>query len=186
MIRDFLEWIGGTPWSIALLESLYLWPWIESAHVLTLALFVGAAVMMDLRLVGVGFRGVPASSFTERLLPITRFAFAIMVITGLLLFYSAPLRYYHNFFFRVKMLLMVVAGLNVFVFHTRIHRSISEWDDATKPPRAARVAGMVSLASWALIVVAGRLIAYNWFECDLQPQPTFINWASSCVLEAAP
>ncbi|MDE3005359.1 MAG: hypothetical protein OXU39_04630, partial [Gemmatimonadota bacterium] len=109
MIRSFLEWLGNTPWSIALVESYYMWPWVESTHVLSLALFVGTAIMMDLRLVGLAFQGVPASSFIDRLLPWTRIGFVIMVVTGLFLFYSSPLRYYHNLFFRIKcMMLMIV------------------------------------------------------------------------------
>ena len=102
MIERFLEWMGNTPWSVALLESYYVWPLLESSHVLLLALFVGTAIMMDLRLVGVAFTGVPASAFTRRLLPWTRVGFALMVITGVLLFYSNPLTYWHNLFFRIK------------------------------------------------------------------------------------
>jgi len=183
VIRSFLEWLGSTPWSVALLESYYVWPLVELTHVLTLALFVGTAVMMDLRLVGVAFRGVPVSAFTGRLLPWTRIGFAVMVVTGLLLFYSAPLRYYHNLFFRIKAILLVVAGLNVWLFHTGIHRSIGLWDDDFRPPRAARVAGMISLLVWTGVVFSGRLVAYNWFDCDIQPQPAWVNWASACPAE---
>lgn len=107
--------------------------------------------------------------------------FAIMVVTGLLLFYSAPLRYYHNLFFRVKVLLLVVAGINVWLFHGRIHRAVAGWDLDAVPPRAARIAGAISLLVWAAIVVSGRLIAYNWFDCEIQPQPPFVNWASGCI-----
>lgn len=181
-MREFLEWLGNTPWSVALLESFYMWPLIESTHVLTLALFVGTTTMMDLRLLGVTFRNVPVSAFTGRLLPWTRAGFAIMTITGLLLFYSSPLRYYHNVFFRFKMLVLVVAGLNVWLFHSRIHRRVAEWDLEWKPPRAARVAAVVSLLAWASVVVSGRMIAYNWFDCDIQPQPDWVNWAAGCVL----
>ena len=180
MIERFLEWMGNTPWSVALLESYYVWPLLESSHVLLLALFVGTAIMMDLRLVGVAFTGVPASAFTRRLLPWTRVGFALMVITGVLLFYSNPLTYWHNLFFRIKCVLLVVAGLNVWFFHSRIHRSIDSWDDHLRPPRAARVAGLVSLFVWTGVVFSGRLIAYNWFQCDIQPQSAFVNWAAGC------
>lgn len=183
MIRSFLEWLGDTPWSVALLESYYVWPLVESTHVLTLALFVGTAVMMDLRLVGVAFRGVPVSSFTGRLLPWTRVGFAIMVVTGLLLFYSAPLRYYHNLFFRIKVVLLVVAGLNVWLFHSRIHRTVAEWGDDFTAPRAARMAGVVSLVVWTGVVFSGRLVAYNWFDCEIQPQPDWVNRVADCPLE---
>ena len=183
MIRDFLGWLGDTPWSVALLESYYVWPLVESTHVLSLALFVGTAVMMDLRLIGIGFPGVPVSAFTSRLLPWTRLGFAVMVVTGLLLFYSSPLRYYHNLFFRIKVVLLVAAGLNVWLFHTRIHRTIAAWDDRPRVPRAARVAGVVSLMVWTGVVFSGRLVAYNWFDCDIQPQPDWVNWAAGCPAE---
>lgn len=184
MLREFLEWLESTPWSIALLESLYVWPLLESTHVLTLALFVGTTVMMDLRLLGIAFKGVPASDFTARLLPWTRVGFVIMVITGVLLFYASPIRYYHNFFFRIKMLALLIAGQNVWLFHSRIHKQIDKWDLNPVPPRAARVAAAVSLSMWAVVIVTGRLVAYNWFECDLQPQPAFINWAADCQIAA--
>lgn len=181
MIRGFLEWLGNTPWSIRLLESYYVWPLIETTHVLTIALFVGTAMMMDLRLLGVSFGGVPASEFTGRMLRWTRAGFALMVVTGLLIFYSAPIRYYHNVFFRLKVLLLVVSGLNIWLFHARIHRRVAEWDLDASPPRAARLAGAVSIGVWLLIVVCGRMIAYNWFDCDLQPQPAWLNWLAACV-----
>lgn len=187
MIRPFLEWLGNTPPSIALLESLYVWPLLESTHVLSLMLFVGTTAMMDLRLLGVTFKSVPASEFTLRMLPWTRIGFAIMVVTGVLLFYASPVRYYHNFFFRIKFFLLLLAGGNVWYFHSRIHREIGKWDVAPVPPKAAKVAAGVSLFAWAAVVIAGRLTAYNWFDCDIQPQPAFINWAAGCqaVIDAA-
>lgn len=182
MLVHALDWLGNTPWSVALLESYFAWPLLESTHVLTITLFVGTAAMTDLRLLGISFGGIPASEFTERMLRWTRGSFVVMVVTGLLIFYSSPLRYYYNVFFRLKVILLVVAGVNVWLFHGRIHKRVAEWDLAEAPPRAARIAGAVSLVSWALIVVAGRMIAYNWFECDIQPQPAWVNWFAGCVL----
>ena len=103
-----------------------------------------------------------------------------MVATGVLLFYAQPLTYYHSLFFRIKVLLLIVAGVNVFVFHSRTQRGVSAWDVAPRPPRAARLAATISLLAWAGVIVSGRLIAYNWFECDMQPQPAFVNWVESC------
>lgn len=179
-MEGLLEWLGSTAWSVALLESFWVWPLLESTHVLTIALFVGIVAMNDLRLVGWAMRNVPVSQVTGRLLPWARVGFVLMVITGLLIFYSNPIRYYHNIFFRVKMVLLVFAGLNAFVFHRKIHRRVSEWDQDPVLPREARIAGAVSLVVWAFIVIAGRLIAYNWFDCDIQPQPGWLNWASAC------
>ena len=174
------------PWSIALRESLFVWPLLESAHVLTLMLFVGTTTMLDLRLLGVSFRRVPASEFTGRLLPWTRVSFGLMAITGLLLFYSSPVRYYQNIFFRVKVVLLVAAGLNIWFFHSRAHRRVQAWDLTWPPPRAARVAAVVSLVAWTGVVVTGRMVAYNWFDCDLQPQSSLVNWAAGCVVPPVP
>ena len=181
-MNSFFEWLGTTGWSIALLESIWVWSLVESTHVLTLTLFAGTAVMMDLRFLGVAFKRVPISEFTNRMLPWTRGAFWVMVVTGLLLLYSNPLRYYHNIFFRIKIGLMVLAGLNVWWFHTRTHREVVEWDHDPIPPRAVRIAGGMSIFVWAFIIVTGRMIAYNWFDCDIQPQSDFVNWASGCIL----
>lgn len=181
MTGRFLGWLGETPWSVALLESRYAWPLVESAHVLTLALFVGTTIMMDLRLTGLAFRGVPVQSFTGRLLPWTQAGFIVMTVTGLLLFYSQPLRYYHNVFFRVKVVVMIAAGVNAFIFHRGAHRRASGWGADAIPPRSARVAGAVSLTAWALVVVTGRLIAYNWFDCGLGPQPGWADWLAGCA-----
>lgn len=182
-VERFLEWLGNTPWSVALLESLYVWPVVESVHVLTLGLFVGTAVMHDLRLVGVVLKGIPIGEVRSRLMPWTRAGFGIMVASGLLIFYSSPLRYYHNLFFRFKVLLLLLAALNVWLFHRRIGPRIAAREDDGRPPRAARIAGLVSLLSWAAVVFAGRMIAYSWFDCDLQPQPAFVNWAAGCAVE---
>jgi hypothetical protein len=107
------EWLERTQWSIALHESVYAYDIVESIHVWALCLFVGFAAMMDLRLVGMTFRRVPVSELGSRLLPWTRAGFTVMVVTGALLFYAIPVRSYHTVFFRLKLVLLVLAGLNV-------------------------------------------------------------------------
>ena len=122
-----------------------MWPFVESAHVLTLGLFVGTTAMMDLRLLGIAFRKVPVTAFTGRLLPCGHaIGFVIMTATGLLLFYSQPLRYYHNIFFRVKVLVLILAGMNAWIFHRGAHRSAGDWGlghqaPARGPDRRGRV-----------------------------------------------
>jgi hypothetical protein len=182
VLLPLLQKLAETEWSVALHESLWVWPLVESTHVLTLTLFAGTAILFDLRLTGRALRGVPASEVLARLLPWTRVGFAIMVATGVLLFYATPVRNYQNIFFRTKMMLMVLAGLNVWLFHRGIYRRVHEWGETPVPPRAARLAGYASLILWAGVIVCGRLIAYNWFDCDLQPQSDFVNWAAGCVV----
>lgn len=160
----FCEWLANTPASIALHESTWAYPVIESVHVLTLCLFLGTAVMLDLRLVGIAMQKVPVSEIYERLLPWTIAGFAVMVISGALLFYGIPVRTYQNIFFRVKVVLLLLAGLNALVFHSTVYRKIAEWDREPVPPRRARISGALSLLFWTCIVIAGRMIAYNWFD----------------------
>ena len=177
----FFEWLADTSWSVDLHESQYAYPLIESIHVWTMAVFFGSVVMFDLRLLGVTMRRVPASEVVDRLLPLTIAAFVIMVISGTLLFFAIPLRSYQSIFFRFKMLLLLLAGLNVWIFHSRVYPKVASWDVDGVPPGRARVAGAVSLTLWIGIIFLGRMIAYNWFDCDRQPQPAIINFLTSCV-----
>ena len=163
-----------------------MYPLVESTHVLALTLFVGLATMLDLRLLGLTMRHIPVSQVIARLFPWMSAGFVVMFVTGLLLFYAIPVRNYQNIFFRVKIIFLILAGLNVWYFHTRTEKSVAEWDLAAITPRAARNAAVISLVLWGAIVVSGRMIAYNWFDCDIQPQPAFINWAAGCVVPPKP
>lgn len=175
----FFGWLGETSWSVALHESQYAYSILESVHVWTLTLFFGSIIMFDLRLLGWIMRDVPVGEVVSRLLPWTIAGFIVMVITGMLLFYAIPLRTYQSIFFRTKMVLLLLAGLNVWLFHTRIYPQVATWGSI--PPKRARIAGGVSLMLWACIVFLGRMIAYNWFDCDRQPQSDLINFLTSCI-----
>ena len=166
-LLTFCEWLANTPGSIALHESIYVYPVIESIHVLTLCLFLGLAAMLDLRLLGITMRETPVSEVADRLLPWTIAGFVVMVISGAFLFYGIPVRTYQNIFFRIKVVLLVLSGVNAFVFHSTVYRKVAEWNLDTVPPIRARLAGGLSLLFWASIVVAGRMIAYNWFDKPL-------------------
>jgi hypothetical protein len=76
---------------------------------------------------------------------------------------------------------MLLAGLNVWIFHSRVYPKVADWDADPVPPKSARVAGALSLALWVGVVVSGRMIAYNWFDCDRQPQADVVNFLTSCV-----
>jgi len=184
-LLPFCQWLADTPGSIALHESLFMYPLVESAHVLTLCLFLGMAIMFDLRLLGLTMTSVPISAIKRRLGPWMVGGFVVMVITGSLLFYAIPVRSYQSIWFRGKVVALILAGLNAFVFHAGVDRRVAEWDLAPVPPPAARRAGATSLVLWAVIVVAGRMIAYNWFDCDKQPQSHIVNVLAGCVVPPA-
>jgi uncharacterized protein DUF6644 len=178
-LLPFVEWLASTSGSIALHESLYMYPLVESSHVLTLCLFVGMSVIWDLRLLGVVLPNVAMSDMSRRVWPLMLIGFILMSITGVLLFYAIPIRSYQSIWFRVKVIMLVAAGLNAWTFHRSVYRTVETWDTG-RPPRRARRAAIASLALWAGIIVAGRMIAYNWFDCDL-PQRPFITWAAGCT-----
>jgi uncharacterized protein DUF6644 len=175
----FCEWLANTSWSIGLHESRWGYSIVESVHVLSLCLFLGLAVMLDLRLLGVSIRRAAVSEVMEHLMPWIIAGFVLMVISGVLLFTAIPVRTYQSIFFRTKLLMLAAAGLNVLVFHSTVYRKVAEWDFQAVPPKRARVAAGLSLALWAGIVIAGRMIAYNWFDCD-KPQSAIIIRIEGC------
>ena len=189
MIRDILVWIatvlgkgqGDTAmsWSEALAGSLNFWSLLEGTHVLSLMLFAGTIFVVDLRLLGVTFRKTPVSVVSDRVLPLTVFGLVIMVLTGTALFFAKPLLYYHSLWFRLKVVFLIVAAINIIWFHFRVQRDMHVWDQAEKPPGKARLSAAVSLLSWLLVIMFGRFIAYDWTNCG-KPQPHWINVAEDC------
>ena len=162
-LYELAQRVQEMPASVALRESLWVYPIIETIHVLGLCLFVGTAWLWDLRLLGLTLRRVPVSDLSRQILPWTVAGFAIMAASGLGLVFSEPLRFYSNIFFRIKLVLLIAAGLNAFVFHRTVGRRKEEWDSSLLTPFRAKLAGGLSLGLWATVIVTGRLIAYNWF-----------------------
>ena len=163
-ILDFCRWLEATSVSVSIRESIWSYPIIESVHVLGLSLFMGLLLLWDMRLVGVTLRTIRVSRMWRGLFPWIACGAVIMTVSGILLFWSDPVRFYANVFFRVKVVGLVLALANAMVFHFGIERSVVQWDNVSPPPRAARLAGAASIVLWAGIVVVGRLVAYNWFK----------------------
>jgi hypothetical protein len=161
-ILQICEWIGNTSVSVGIRESIWTYPIIESAHVLGLTLFLGLLLLWDTRLLGFVLRRVPVSALWRQLSPWILFGAVIISITGTLLFWSDPVKFYGNIFFRIKVVALVLAAVNAAAYHLGIERRLVQWDTASTP-RAAKIAGATSIAIWAVVVVVGRLIAYNWF-----------------------
>ena len=174
------RWLESTRGSVALHESIYMYPLVESVHVWTLMVFFGLTAMLDLRLLGIAMRQIPVSDIARRLLPWTVAGFVVMVLSGMLLFYAIPVRTYHNVFFRAKMVMLLLAGLNVWVFHRGAWRWVSQWDLGVTTPTRAKAAGLLSLILWACIIFSGRMIAYNWFDCN-KPQSGFVRTLAGCT-----
>jgi hypothetical protein len=154
--------MADTPGSVAIRESqsILLYPAFETVHVLSLCVFLGLAVMLDLRLLGITLKRAPVSDVVGRLLPWTAAGFAVQVVSGALLFYSNPVKFAANIFFRAKVVMIVLAGLNAWVFQSKVYRRVATWDRDVVPPVAARAAAGLSLMLWTGIVICGRLIAF--------------------------
>jgi len=190
LIREFLVWIsthvGKGPgeydpaWSEQLAGTLNFWSLLEGTHVLTLMLFAGTIFVVDLRLLGLVFKRTPVSTVSERVLPLTVFGMVLMMLTGVALFYAKPLLYYHNIWFRLKLVFLAAAFLNIMIFHFRVQRNMAEWDARPTPPTSARASAAVSLLAWFAVITCGRFIAYDWTDCG-KPLPHWINVAEECA-----
>ncbi len=155
----WLEGLGQSALGAAMRDSLWLYPAVETVHLLGLATLVGCAAAFDLRLLGVS-RHLPARATARHLLWCARTGFAVAAVSGLLLFSSDPVVLAGNPAFRWKLVLITVAGLNALRFHVGPFRTADNWGEGGSAPLAAKVAAVVSLGAWAAAVTAGRLIAY--------------------------
>jgi hypothetical protein len=163
-LRNVFQWVSEFPTSIAIRESLFFSPYLTVAHVISMCLFAGLIVMMDLRLLGIGNMHSPFSQLQKRLFPWQMVGMTFSAITGLVLVYGDPMRFYANIFFWMKMLIMVIASVNALAFHYITYFSVDSWDSKETPPFGAKLAGALGVVLWAFVIVAGRLIPYNWFQ----------------------
>jgi hypothetical protein len=157
---EICRWIYATRFSTAIRESVWLFPIIESVHVLSITVLAGTIAVFDLRLLGVLMKREPVSTIARQVLPWTWAGFVVMFVTGALLSIAEAATNYYNLAFRIKLVLLVLAGLNPLIFHTSIFRKVESWDVGTVIPIRARAAAVISLALWSGIIVAGRMIAY--------------------------
>lgn len=133
---------------------------VEIVHILAITLVFGSIAMVDLRLLGVTSLRQPVSALTKDLLPVTWIAFVLAVITGALLFMSNPSGYFYAFEFRMKMLLIALAGVNMLVFHLGPYRLIQNWDKQIPPPKQVRMFGLFSMLLWVSVIFFGRFIGF--------------------------
>jgi hypothetical protein len=141
-------------------ESTWMFPTIETVHVLAIATVIGSIVVVDLRLVGLASKNRPVSAITREFLPWTWAAFGLALITGSLLFTSRAADYLAIPAFLIKFGFMALAALNMLAFHFTTERTMSQWDTG-QPVLGARVAGGLSLVLWSLVVVCGRKVGFS-------------------------
>ena len=160
MMDAFFDWLQNTAPAVAIAESSWMFPTIETIHVLALTIVVGSIAMLDLRLLGVAQRARSVIELTNEVLPWTWIGFAVAASSGALMFSSNAVKYSANFPFRIKMILLLSAAINMLFFHFVTYRRAREWHLQAKIPRAGRIAGGVSLLLWIGIVGFGRWIGF--------------------------
>jgi hypothetical protein len=158
---EIFKHLEATPVATAIRESTWLFPTIETLHVLAIVLVVGTIMIVDLRLINVASRRRPVSELMNEVLPWTWMAFTLAAITGFLLFTSSAVKYVHDAPFVYKMALLLIAGVNMAVFHFGSYRKVALWDRDSLTPTGARIAGGLSLVIWVTVVALGRWIGFT-------------------------
>ena len=147
----------------AMRQWLWLYPAVETVHIVGIALLFGSIAVLDLRLLGVG-RSIPARRLARHILPWTAASFLLIVPSGLMMFTAHASDFISSPVFVLKMCLIMAAGLNAALFHTIVFPSVEVWDSEEMrklgPPPSARFSAAVSLAIWICVIACGRLLAY--------------------------
>lgn len=158
-VAPWLIWLQNSVVGLAIRRSLWLYPGAEITHIVGIVLLVGAALMFDLRLLGLT-RRLSVAEAARHLLPWSWRGLALVVISGLAMFAAHAPDWAYSMVFRLKLGLILTAGLNVLIFHRGVFRSVARWDRETRPPAAARAAAALSIFLWIAVIACGRLLAY--------------------------
>jgi len=160
-ILNWCHWLQNTPFATGIRQSDLLFPVIEGSHIMALSLSVGLILVFDLRLLRLAFPGETVSKVMQQFVPLSLPGFAAMFLTGVLLFIAQAEKVYSNTFFRFKLLLLVLAGLNALVYQLKFYPKMGEWDKSCSVPWGARLTGALSLIIWACVIALGRTMAYE-------------------------
>jgi hypothetical protein len=155
-LLPLLNWIGRTSISKTINDSNWLFPAIEAVHIVALALLFGAALILNLRLLGVMLRNVPVPKLARELGPWTFCSLIVILISGVLLFSSEAVKSYYSVPFRIKMVLLIGA----IVFHYTIGRKVALTEEGRIAPLFSKATGVVGIALWLGVGFAGRAIAF--------------------------
>ncbi len=141
-------------------HSAWQFPVIESIHSLAISTVIWPAALLDLRLLGFVMRRRSVSEVAAQFLPWAWTGFSVMILSGAVLFAAEAVKCYQSPFFRTKIVLLGLAGLNALVFHRTVFCNVEAWDQGAPTPWRAKLAGASSLLLWVGIVAMGRALAY--------------------------
>lgn len=156
-----LQALEATGFATAVRESTWMFPTIETLHVMALVLVVGTIWIVDLRIIGLASRDRSIGDVLTATLPYTWVSFLFAAITGFLMFASSATTYAANTPFRIKIVLLLFAGTNMLMFHWFTRKGLHEWDNVLRPPALMRLTGCASILFWCGVVCAGRWIGFT-------------------------
>lgn len=160
-IAGLLASIEGIALAASIRDSLYLFPVIESLHVLGLTLVFGTIAIIDLRLLGIASTRRPFSTIAADTLKWTWMAFALTVVTGVLMFITNAAVYFHNPLFQIKMGLIALSGVNMLLFELTARRTVRNWDREPSAPPAGKAVATLSLIFWISVIFMGRWVGFT-------------------------
>lgn len=163
-ILDTCEWLETTAIALLIQESLYGFPILVAIHILGIGLSAGTLLWADLRMLGISLRGYRLAEVYRGLAPWFLTGFAVMIVSGAALFTAFATSAYGNVYFRIKMVAIACAGVNALIFHLAVGREANRSVPATATPMIARISGLTSIALWAAVIVAGRMMSYTMFS----------------------
>lgn len=159
MLNEFWLWLEYLPIA-GHIGATWWFPLMESIHVVSITLMLGAILMLDLRVLGLAANTYAVSSMSRELVPWSAAAFVVATLTGTAMFITRASAHALNPAFQIKMLLILIAGINIAIFHFHIFRTISDWDRSTIIPRGARIVASASLFLWCGVMLAGRWVGH--------------------------
>ena len=151
-------WLKSFTTVAEFMQLHWSWPAVESVHFIGLTLLLGSIAAWDLRLMGL-LKEVPVATF-HKLVPFAVAGFAINAASGSLFLVTFPNQYIYNPAFHLKVLCLILAGLNIVLFYVTSFRQIRGLAAGEQPPLLARLSGAVSLALWLTVIVCGRMITF--------------------------
>jgi hypothetical protein len=160
LLQHLCQFLYESRFGTVLRESDNAFSVVESIHVLSITLVFGTIAILDLRMLGVVLRAIPVTRLARNIFPLVWTGFAVSFASGFLLFWAEAAKDYWNPAFRVKLILLLLVGLNPLIFHSTVYRQVHEWEHLHLAPWRARVAAIASITLWSGVIVAGRAIAY--------------------------
>ncbi|MBO9601941.1 MAG: hypothetical protein J7496_05475 [Novosphingobium sp.] len=159
-LQSFWQGLEASAFGDYVAESTWAFPTLESLHVMSFVTVLGSLLVVDLRILGIGWKDVRLTTLSHETLRITWIGFVCAAITGLMLFCSKATSYVINPYFKLKLVMLAFAGINMVVFQFVTWKSVAGWD-LGKVPTAAKVSATLSLLAWICVVFFGRAIGFT-------------------------